>query len=41
MAPTGLPRLHYPCSTPGISQWFMMTVIPLQDHDGAVVAHME
>jgi PAS domain-containing protein len=34
-------ELEYPYSTPGGSQWFMMTVTPLQSRDGAVVAHME
>jgi PAS domain-containing protein len=34
-------ELDYPCSTPGNSQWCMMTVTPLQSRDGAVVAHME
>jgi PAS domain-containing protein len=34
-------ELEYPCFTPGGSQWFMMTVTPLQSRDGAVVAHME
>jgi len=34
-------ELEYPCSTPGNSQWCMMTVTPLQSRDGAVVAHME
>jgi len=34
-------ELEYPCSIPGSSRWFMMTVIPLQGRDGAVVAHME
>jgi len=34
-------ELDYPCSTPENSQWFMMTVTPLQSRDGAVLAHME
>jgi PAS domain-containing protein len=33
-------ELEYPYSTLGGSQWFMMTVTPLQSRDGAVVAHM-
>jgi PAS domain-containing protein len=34
-------ELEYPHSIPGGSQWFMMTVTPLQSRDGAVVAHIE
>jgi PAS domain-containing protein len=34
-------ELEYPHTTPGGSRWFMMTVIPLQSRDGAVVAHVE
>jgi PAS domain-containing protein len=34
-------ELEYPHSTLRGSQWFMMTVTPLQSRDGAVVAHIE